>query len=430
MPSRLSVARLAVAAVSLLAGLTVATAPGRRQPPPDPVPVQAPAPRPSPSPGGEDPRREVAALRAELHRQMASAGSAPAAPATSPSPPAGAPAPAGVPAGGPAARPGPAALPGRSPLVLGYYTEDWDGDTRAARSLALAGDRIDLVASFQYRLTEAGDLVGRPYPRLKEQVAEGVPVLALFHNYAGDGFDQGIARAVLADAAARERSALAVARTVREEGFAGTNIDLENIPPDLRGAFTDYVRRIAGKLRAEGRLVTISAPAKLGDEATNNWTGAFDYPALAPLVDLFVVMAYDEHLPGWEPGPIASPQWVRDVIRYAAGQVPPDKLLLGVPQYAYDWIEGTTQGRGLSSPAALELARRQGVRVLRAAGDETGFFRYTDAQGRPRVVYVEDHRSLAQKLDLARQHGLRGVALWRLGLEDPESWDVIARYRR
>ncbi|BDG59973.1 glycosyl hydrolase family 18 protein [Caldinitratiruptor microaerophilus] len=463
-PKRFTVGRSVVVATFLatllLAAASVGAGPVGRPAEPAAAPARVPAAGPGdPQPGSPAPPAAAGAhlepvlqehgLLRQARRSRPGApavASATVGPPTAESPP---PEPSGIPPRAAAPSPAPAPLspapappaPGREDpapslprdrlLVLGYYTEDWDGDTRSLESLRRAGTRVDLVASFQFRVTAGGELAGRAYPRLTDRARRSrTPVLALFHNYAGSGFDRGIARSILATAEARERSARAVAWTVREGGFAGVNIDLENIPPSLRGAFTDYVRRIAAHLRPDGYLVTISAPAKLGDERQNGWTGAFDYRALAPLVDLFVVMAYDQHLPGGPAGPIAAPDWVEAVIRYARSQIPAEKILLGVPQYAYDWIEGTTQGRGLSVPGAHGLAEKSGAPVLWDEGAGSGLFRYTDPEGRRRVVYVEDRRGLEQKLVLARKYGLRGVAIWRLGLEDPGIWPLIDGYRR
>jgi spore germination protein YaaH len=41
------------------------------------------------------------------------------------------------------------------------------------------------------------------------------------------------------------------------------------------------------------------------------------------------------------------------------------------------------------------------------------------------VTYFDDADSLARKLALAGELGMGGVAVWRLGFEDPAVWSVL-----
>jgi spore germination protein len=40
-------------------------------------------------------------------------------------------------------------------------------------------------------------------------------------------------------------------------------------------------------------------------------------------------------------------------------------------------------------------------------------------------VWFENSRSLAYKLDLVNKYDIKGVAIWRLGQEDPGYWQVL-----
>jgi len=43
-------------------------------------------------------------------------------------------------------------------------------------------------------------------------------------------------------------------------------------------------------------------------------------------------------------------------------------------------------------------------------------------------MYLEDPRSLKEKLDLASSMGIRGVALWEMNLSYPLAWEVLRAY--
>ena len=135
---------------------------------------------------------------------------------------------------------------------------------------------------------------------------------------------------------ARDKLAATIADLVVPRNYDGINIDFEDIRPEDRPLLTDTMARIAAKIRPSGKLVTQAIVGKASD-STTGYGGAFDYAALAPSVDLAVLMAYDYHYAGGDPGPVAPIGWVRDVTTYASQTFGASKVLLGVPLYGYDW---------------------------------------------------------------------------------------------
>ena len=113
--------------------------------------------------------------------------------------------------------------------------------------------------------------------------------------------------------------------------------------PADRAAFSQFIQALAKALHEQKLQLIISVPAKSADDPKDSWTGAFDYAALGQAADLIQVITYDETVSGWDPGPVAGLDWMTQSIRYAAGQIPPAKLLLGVPAYGRDWNLKTKQ---------------------------------------------------------------------------------------
>ena len=54
------------------------------------------------------------------------------------------------------------------------------------------------------------------------------------------------------------------------------------------------------------------------------------------------------------------------------------------------------------------------------------WFTYTDDLGQSHEVWYADGASVAARLALVQRYGLGGIAVWRLGGEDPASWSAIA----
>lgn len=157
--------------------------------------------------------------------------------------------------------------------------------------------------------------------------------------------------------------------------------------------------------------------------------GAFDYKAIGQAVDEVIIMTYEEHRAGSEPGSVASVPWVTSVLNYAIANIPLQKIYRGISIYGYDWPEQGA-GRVIGYPQAIELARRHGAPWQWDATQHSTYFRYETMGGRygRHTVYFEESRSLKDKLDLALLKSIRGVALWEMNLSYPSFWDVLQTY--
>ncbi|MDK2784743.1 MAG: spore germination protein [Bacillota bacterium] len=310
--------------------------------------------------------------------------------------------------------------------VVGYYVEYFEGDDLSFQSFSAHKEAISTIAAFAYNINWDGSVSGRPFTKLKEAAkSAGKPVLALVHNIdQSRDFDGQLVHALLSNPKLRQTAVASIARLVRYGGYAGVNIDFENVPPGDRNNYTAFVRELAAELGRDGHQVTLSVPAKTWDDPGNAWSGAFDYRALGQLADAVMIMAYDEHWSGGPAGPVASLGWVKQVVEYAVREIPPEKIRLGLPAYGYDWPAGGWGGRAVTAQEAVALAARYGAAIEWDAAAQSPHFTYWPG-GYAREVWFENASSLAGKLDLVAQYKLGGIALWRLGFEDPKFWDVL-----
>src|SRR5262249_17250259 len=127
------------------------------------------------------------------------------------------------------------------------------------------------------------------------------------------------------------------------------------------------------------------------------------------------------------PGPIADYAWVKRALNYAVACVRRRKLLLGIPLYGREWIQGErdTPARTLSFADINALLTGRGIRAQWDIKWRSPRFEFQDASGR-HTVWFEDSRSLRDKLSLVREYGLGGFAAWRLGDDDPAFWRLVA----
>ncbi|NLK08261.1 MAG: SH3 domain-containing protein [Firmicutes bacterium] len=244
--------------------------------------------------------------------------------------------------------------------------------------------------------------------------------LALVSNYdkQTESFSGELAHTLLKNPANRRQAVESIYRTLKDWGFSGVNIDFEHVYPTDREHYSQFLRDLKSRLQPAGLLVTVAIPAKTFDDPKAAWSGAFDYKAIGQTVDRMMIMAYDQHYTGGAPGPIASIEWVEQVLKFAVSQAPREKVVLGVAGYGYSW-QNSGSAYSVTYQRAVELAAEGGG----VQWDSTHQAPFAYHQGRE--MWFENAASISHKLDLVNKYGIKGIALWRLGQEDPQVWSVV-----
>ena len=114
---------------------------------------------------------------------------------------------------------------------------------------------------------------------------------------------------------------------------------------------------------------------------------------------------------------VAPLNMVRRVVEYALTEIPPEKLILGIPNYGYDWplpyVRGTTKAQTLGTQEAIQLAIDHGVEIRFDETAMSPWFRYWQ-YGIQHEVWFEDVRSLQAKFNLIKEYNLSGAGYWQL----------------
>ena len=129
------------------------------------------------------------------------------------------------------------------------------------------------------------------------------------------------------------------------------------------------------------------------------------------------------------PMAVAPIRSVEQVIRYGLTRIPPEKILMGIPTYGYDWLlpyeRGVTRATSLSPVECIRIAERYNAQINFDETAQTPWFRYTDENGRLHEVWFEDARSINAKLRLAANYDLAGLGYWNLNREFPQNLVVL-----
>lgn len=135
----------------------------------------------------------------------------------------------------------------------------------------------------------------------------------------------------------------------------GINIDFENVYTKDGENVTQFMRELKPMAQAKNLIVSIDVTPKSNSEM---WSAFLDRRALNSVVDYLIVMAYDEH---WAASPVAgsvaSLPWVESSLSRIIEEddVPPEKLILGIPLYTRIWTETQVDGKTKVSSKSVSM---------------------------------------------------------------------------
>lgn len=293
----------------------------------------------------------------------------------------------------------------------------WD-----ARGNQTVVDNADLLADlspFWYELR--GDGVLAPFADAENPTivtgaqSRGVKVLPTVTN----NFDPARVHTMLSSGTRRAAHTSALVDLVVAKGYDGIDLDYESLQAGDRSLFTTFVNETATALHQRGKQLSITVHPKTAEPGTWDGPQAQDYKAIGAVADRVRVMAYDYHWSTSPAGAIAPLPWVDQVAAFAASQIAPGKVQLGVALYGYDWVG--SKGEGLTFDQITSRMAQHGASRQWSSADSSPWFRYTTS-GVTHDVWYEDAQSVEAKLAVVDKYGLAGAVLWRLGGEDAAVW--------
>jgi spore germination protein len=294
--------------------------------------------------------------------------------------------------------------------VAAWMPTDWDTDNARA-SFEANVDYIDEISPVWYEMRSNGTLnaLGGAQDATLIDIAHAAGVLVL--PSITNGFDPDRTGYVLRNAERRGEFVQRIIDEVEEYGYDGVDIDFEGMLSSERDVFTAFIRELADGLHQRGWILAIAIHARTSDEGGAAGAQAQDWYAIGQAVDRFRIMTYDYHWSGGGAGPVAPIYWVQ----------------VGVPFYGYDWVG--TDGWPVTWLSIQDLLKAYEPKVSLLERDAEGevaeaTFNYRDREGY-HTVWFSSARSMEAKLDLVKQYDLAGIAIWRLGGEDPSYWQAI-----
>lgn len=239
-----------------------------------------------------------------------------------------------------------------------------------------------------------------------------------------DNFSENISTTtVLSSTSARQNLEGQLIAGALKTGLDGINVDFESLSEDVGIHFLQFLRELSIQCHENNLVLSVDNPVP------ENFTSHYDRAEQGKVTDYVIIMGYDEHYVGSEAGSVASLPWVEQGVKDTLTEVPAERTILAVPFYTRLWK--TTDGGALTSEA---IGMDQAQKVIADNGAETYWDKTTsqnygtyEGDGATYQIWLEDSKSIAEKVKLISKYKLAGVAEWKLGFENSGVWKTIAK---
>lgn len=327
------------------------------------------------------------------------------------------------------------------PICLGWHDMENRSGNRQFDTLVKDAKGMNVIAPAWFALKDNSgsyrNLASAEYVRKAHE--KGLEVWILI-----DDFDDSMSIGqVLGKNSVRQKLVENLIKDTKAVKADGINVDFEYITDSCGIDFIQFLRELSIQCRKEGLVLSV-------DNANPTFVKyCYDMKEQGRLADYVVLMGYDEHWQGSEAGSVASLPYVQAGIEAALDMVPKEKVISGLPFYARVWTEipeeYASSGAEIREDGASEYTRYtldssamsmgEIARLIKETGvtpewDESIGQYYAEIpleHGKERI-WVEDQKSLEEKLHVVSEYSLAGVAFWRLGMEDKAVWNSISDY--
>lgn len=302
-------------------------------------------------------------------------------------------------------------------IVMGYYENPWPGQDESAGSypsFQTFHKSMSAISPFWYRVGKDGELEAKDNMAVYEEAKQyKLKVYPLVTN------KREATDFILGDENIRRKAVDNLVKLVKEKNYDGLDIDFELLKPEHRDNLSMFMEELYPKMQAINKTVIVSVFPHV--DVHESVSGAYDYDRLGKSSDYVQIMTYDNHWSTSEPGAIAPVDWYEKNIQYAIEHCGgANKVLVGVSAYGYDWDVKAKKGETVTYPDAIVLAERKGVKVQYDETAQAPYFKYDGHE-----VWFENDKSIAAKLQIVAKYNPAGIAIWRLGQEQPEIWQAV-----
>lgn len=296
--------------------------------------------------------------------------------------------------------------------VYAFYV-NWDENSKTSLEHHL--NKIDTLIPEWFHLNSDLSLKNESDKSISA-IAKGgdVKITPLLNNYVNNNWDEKVLHQLLSSPEKENKLLTKLLYEMKKNGYSGINIDFEGADTRDQKLLVSFMEKVSNTFHQNHLQVTEDVPAS---------DPAYDYKALASASDRLIVMTYDEHYSTGRPGPVASADWVQQTLDNI--DVPQRKMVVALGNYGYDWTEKSKQpADNVTFGDIMDMASATHLTIKWDTKSGNPYVRYMDGNEKHTIWFL-DAAAFYNEMRMTKYDNAKGIALWRLGSEDPAIWNVI-----
>ena len=207
----------------------------------------------------------------------------------------------------------------------------------------------------------------------------------------------------------------------------GINLDFENMRKEDKDLYSRFIIELEPRMKELGLVLSVDVTAPDGSDT---WSLCFDRHVIGDVADYIIFMAYDEYgESSTKSGTTSGYDWVELGLKkfLDTEEIEPGKIILGVPLYTRLWTEDSS-GKVLKKSviSMKDIDNTIPSDVERKWDDKLKqyYVEYKDGNNTNKM-WIEDLKSLKEKLGLISEYQLGGLASWEKGMETDDVWNFF-----
>ena len=316
-------------------------------------------------------------------------------------------------------------IEGKVNLVWDYYSEVATAPDRTGVTM----DGVNVVSPAFFHLNSKGELTENVGQAGQEYIewahSKGYKVWPMVQN-AGNGMIN-VTSDIMNDYNKRQELINEIVVACVRYKSDGINIDFENMKQEDKDMYSRFIIELTPRLKDMGLVVSVDVTAPDGSET---WSMCFDRNVIGDVADYIIFMAYDQYgTSSNKSGTTAGYDWVNLSLNkfLKTEEIKSDKIILAIPLYTRLWTEDSSGKVVKQTTVSLKNMYNvipDGVEKQWDDNLKQYYVEYQDGQY-TKKIWIEDEKSLKEKISLIKNNNLAGVASWEKGMETDNFWTFL-----
>lgn len=316
-------------------------------------------------------------------------------------------------------------IEGKVNMVWDYYSEVASAPDRTGVTM----DGVNVVSPAFFHLNTSGELTenvgtqGQAY--IDWAHSNGYKVWPMVQN-AGNGM-LNVTSNIMNDYNKRQKLINQIVNYCVKYKLDGINIDFENMKKEDKDMYSRFIIELTPRLKDMGIVVSVDVTAPDGSET---WSLCFDRNVIGDVADYIIFMAYDQYgTSSNKSGTTAGYDWVNLSLNkfLKTEEIESNKIILAIPLYTRLWTEdssGKVVKQSTVTMKNIDSILPSGVNKQWDDNLKQYYVEYQDGQY-TKKMWIEDEKSLKEKINLINSNNLGGVASWEKGMETDNFWTFL-----